>query len=122
MEDTLGRADVERFERLLRAKQAELQVELADLAEAATEVAEAAGESPADGDVGERGSGIDLSLATGQDALLRDVDDALERIRAGTFGRCETCGRWIERERLELLPYAPLCAACARAAGDAGAA
>ena len=37
------------------------------------------------------------------------IDSALARIADGTYGRCEHCGREIEAERLEALPYATLC-------------
>lgn len=44
-------------------------------------------------------------------ALLRD---ALGRIRAGTYGVCLDCGEPISQERLEAVPYTPVCKSCAR--------
>ncbi len=35
------------------------------------------------------------------DDQLTEVNDALERITAGTYGICEKCGQPIEKERLE---------------------
>jgi len=43
---------------------------------------------------------------------LRDVNHALERIDAGTYGVCERCGNPIGAERLEALPYSTLCVSC----------
>jgi hypothetical protein len=43
------------------------------------------------------------------------VNAALDRIDRGTFGACEECGAKIEKGRLEVLPYARHCAACATA-------
>lgn len=40
---------------------------------------------------------------------LREVDDALDRLRAGTYGRCEACGRPVGDERLRARPQARLC-------------
>jgi RNA polymerase-binding transcription factor DksA len=37
---------------------------------------------------------------------LREIDAALERIIAGTFGCCLRCGKPMERARLELFPAA----------------
>lgn len=37
---------------------------------------------------------------------------ALERVVEGTYGRCEGCGRDIERPRLEALPEASRCLEC----------
>jgi len=51
----------------------------------------------------------DLSLSLNAQDLLRQVNDALKRIDEGTFGFCKVCGRPIEKERLEAIPYADLC-------------
>lgn len=40
---------------------------------------------------------------------LDDVGEALRRIDAGEYGRCEVCGRRIRKERLEALPHTTLC-------------
>ena len=37
------------------------------------------------------------------------VDNALSRIENGKYGECEVCGKQIEVQRLEALPYATLC-------------
>ncbi|PKG35651.1 TraR/DksA family transcriptional regulator [Psychrobacter sp. Sarcosine-3u-12] len=37
------------------------------------------------------------------------VENALSRIENGTYGECEVCGKLIEEQRLEALPYATLC-------------
>jgi RNA polymerase-binding protein DksA len=41
--------------------------------------------------------------------VLAEIDGALERIDAGTFGTCQACGNPIDEERLEALPWATLC-------------
>ena len=41
---------------------------------------------------------------------LRDVSDALARVDAGRYGRCETCGEAIAPERLEAVPATRFCA------------
>jgi RNA polymerase-binding transcription factor DksA len=43
------------------------------------------------------------------EADLREVDAAVMRLEAGTYGVCEACGRPIADERLEALPAARLC-------------
>ena len=37
------------------------------------------------------------------------IDEALERIRRGTYGRCVVCDAPIPPERLEALPWTPYC-------------
>src|ERR1700744_5942611 len=47
-----------------------------------------------------------LSLIENDQGTLEQVHDALERIEAGTFGRCEECDEPIAKPRLQALPYA----------------
>ncbi|HZD60286.1 MAG TPA: TraR/DksA C4-type zinc finger protein [Anaerolineae bacterium] len=51
----------------------------------------------------------EISIARNARDLLARVNAALRRIDEGTYGLCVVCGRPIERERLEALPYADLC-------------
>lgn len=44
-----------------------------------------------------------------------DILAALEKIQAGTYGKCESCGQDIPPERLEAVPAATLCVACKQA-------
>ena len=55
-----------------------------------------------------------LSLMANVEHSLEEIAAALERIDDGTFGRCEECGEDIPKARLEVLPYARYCVACAR--------
>ena len=43
---------------------------------------------------------------------VKEIDQALERIEAATYGTCESCGRPIPAERLRALPWAALCVPC----------
>ncbi len=42
------------------------------------------------------------------------IKAALARIENNTYGACQQCGENILAERLETLPYTPLCKDCAR--------
>ncbi|GIJ81288.1 RNA polymerase-binding transcription factor DksA [Micromonospora phaseoli] len=44
---------------------------------------------------------------------IADVDDALRRVDAATYGVCERCGQPIGDERLAARPFARFCMACA---------
>jgi RNA polymerase-binding transcription factor DksA len=46
---------------------------------------------------------------------LREVEAALARVDAGTYGTCERCGKPIPEGRLEARPVARTCVACAAA-------
>ncbi len=45
---------------------------------------------------------------------LRLIDDALDRLMAGSYGDCSICGRWIEDTKLDADPALPFCFACQR--------
>jgi DnaK suppressor protein len=45
-------------------------------------------------------------------ATVADIDQAMERLDAGTYGRCIVCGTAIPEERLEAVPWAAVCVPC----------
>jgi RNA polymerase-binding protein DksA len=57
---------------------------------------------------------IDYSLEEASNHVLAAIDAALERIEAGTYGTCQTCGKPIGDDRLEAIPYATQCIDCRR--------
>jgi DnaK suppressor protein len=52
---------------------------------------------------------LDDTLEENAEQMLREIDDALDRMAAGTYGVCAACGKPIPAERLEAVPYATLC-------------
>ena len=44
--------------------------------------------------------------------ILTQVNAAIERMDAGTYGICGNCGKRIAAERLEAFPYVALCIEC----------
>jgi RNA polymerase-binding protein DksA len=57
---------------------------------------------------------VDVNLAEIDRDLeeLRAVEAALRRISDGSFGTCAGCGRAIDRERLEAVPFVSRCINC----------
>ena len=47
-----------------------------------------------------------LEIAAQDRRLVKEIDDALNRIEAGTYGICELSGKAISKHRLEELPWA----------------
>lgn len=56
-----------------------------------------------------------MRLRSREALFLRKIDEALEKIQAGTFGICEGCEEDIEMSRLEVRPTAHLCIHCKEA-------
>ena len=53
-----------------------------------------------------------LRLRGREQRLLKKIDQALERVEAGTFGICEDCGNEINLKRLEARPVTTMCIDC----------
>ncbi len=53
-----------------------------------------------------------LSIGDAERRMLKQVDEALHKIRQDTYGLCESCGELISERRLEALPFAKLCITC----------
>ena len=68
-------------------------------------------------DVGDR-SMIDtledtgLAVADIRRQELTRIEEAIQRVKAGRYGRCEECGEEISLARLKVAPYAPCCIDC----------
>ena|SRR5688572_5821392 len=69
-------------------------------------------ENPAEQATDNAEQAISLGRLASQTREIREIDEALERIRDGTFGICEDCEKKIPAARLEAIPYAVRCAAC----------
>ena len=65
----------------------------------------------AGGDAGDQGAvnfdrEFALNLMSSESDVIYEIDQALQRIKDGTYGICEMSGKQIERERLKVIPYA----------------
>jgi DnaK suppressor protein len=57
---------------------------------------------------------ISSQLAEVESRELAQIENALERMRDGQYGRCEGCNGRIPMARLNALPYATMCIKCQR--------
>jgi RNA polymerase-binding protein DksA len=72
---------------------------------------------PADAATATHDRELDYTIEESAEATLRQIDAALARLDAGTYGRCRVCGREIGEERLEARPWTDLCIDDARKLG-----
>lgn len=118
--NALSAEDLEGFRAVLLERKAVLRGMMGSLEEEATRK----GAGGADGSslplhLAELGSdsheqNVCLGLVERERTELLAINQALERLDDGTFGRCEECEGPIARERLEAIPYARLCMPCQR--------
>lgn len=116
----LGKRESAEFRRLLQDERMRLLAELETMEEHIPEIEEQVGmdiggsydEDLADvaSDTFEREKGLALESTVQQ--MLAQVEEALMRIDAGTYGVCLRCGGPIDHARLRALPYAKLCIRC----------
>ena len=53
-----------------------------------------------------------VSMSDNDRQLLKLIDEALERIEAGGYGKCVRCGNPLPDKRLDALPWARHCLPC----------
>ncbi len=107
----MGPADLRRYHRLLLKKQRGV---LSAPGEAQSRVP-AAGRL--EGDLIEQANAdeeaeLQIRLHQTDSRLLRAIEEAVARIRQGTYGVCEVCKQPISKARLEAVPWARHCREC----------
>jgi RNA polymerase-binding transcription factor DksA len=109
-------SDLEELERRLRSREQELRAELHELAQRSTDerFTRVASEVPDTEDAALADVVIDVNNAAIQRGAqeLKEVDEALARCAAGTYGVCLRCGNPIALERLMAIPTARYDARC----------
>ena len=104
--------DIEAVRRRLRAKKDEIMaMYLKDL-----KTGQESNDSPTE-DIVDRANNaysreLNFSISDSERAFLLQIDEALGRLDAGTYGKCAHCGDPIARPRLDAIPWARLCIRC----------
>ena len=119
----LAKSTIERFEKRLLEERDRLQELIEDyereLEEARmTESSSDRSPDPGNAEAGSMKFEYEKELSIEQNILdlLSKVDRALERMKDGSYGICESCSKSIPIARLDVLPYVTLCVDCARIA------
>src|SRR5215469_17952250 len=104
----MGPADLHRYKKLLLEKQQELSLAKP---EAENRVPAAGGW---EGDLIDQANAdaeaeLQIRLHEIDGRLLRAIEDALARVRRGTYGVCTSCQQPISKPRLEAVPWTHLC-------------
>jgi DnaK suppressor protein len=110
---TPGR-NLEGVRQSLEKRRLELEAELARLTEPPTESAAVSfGKRVGEGTAEAVERLSTTATARSISASIADIDRGLKKIDTGTYGICDKCGDEIGDARLEALPAASLCVACA---------
>jgi RNA polymerase-binding protein DksA len=89
----------------------------AEIAASASQIAEGDGSDGAGDDQADAGAKTyerehELALAYNSQDLLAQIERAVQRMDAGTYGTCESCAKPIGKARLQVFPRATLCVTC----------
>jgi DnaK suppressor protein len=101
--------DIAHFEKKLRDKLADLEAQMNRLRKEARDNDDAGVRDPIDQAIDSQISGDAAAESKRAQANMEKVRNALDRIAAGTYGKCLNCGRDIESARLEAVPWAEYC-------------
>lgn len=116
----LAKSTLDRFQKRLEAEKTRLEelieeyereLEVARLTESSSDRSPDPGNAEASSMKMEYAK--ELSIEQNTADLLSKVDHALGRVASGDYGICESCGKSIPIERLDVLPYSTLCVDCA---------
>ena len=104
--------------RELEARRASYVDDAARATATALELTEDGGQDMADEDGFGEGDTLSVErdrlvvVASDAQAHVAEIDAALARVDAGSYGLCEACGKPIPEARLEVVPEATLCVSC----------
>ena len=104
--------ELEYFETLLLEKRAKLVEELGYLETSNKFSENLRGDLTADGASDFNSLETNFDLAQRESSYLVYLEEALERIKLGTYGICKSCEDLIPKARLEAVPTASKCVAC----------
>ncbi|WP_084219192.1 TraR/DksA family transcriptional regulator [Spirillospora albida] len=92
------------------ALRAEIAATASHIAEG--DMSEGAGDDQADAGAKTYEREHELALSYNSQDLLNQIERAVQRMDAGTYGICESCGEPIGKARLQVFPRATLCVSC----------
>jgi len=99
----------EEIRRRLLARQAELEQGTSRFGQDALQSGSAEVQDEMDQVISSEAKTTSMELSSRQFLALQDVQAALGRLEAGTYGKCVVCGRLIEPARLRAIPETPFC-------------
>ncbi|WP_433479620.1 TraR/DksA family transcriptional regulator [Spirillospora sp. CA-142024] len=98
------------LEEQISALRAEIAASASQIAEGDT--SDGAGDDQADAGAKTYEREHELALAYNSQDLLAQIERAVQRMEAGTYGTCESCAKPIGKARLQVFPRATLCVTC----------
>ena len=108
----LKKDGLEKTRKRLLAKREELVKDLAKNREVSDETVDESAQDMVDRATSAYTKEFAYSLSEADRRILLLIDQALERLEAGTYGTCVHCGQPCQEKRLEAVPWARHCLDC----------
>jgi len=108
----LTKIQLEAFEKQLTDWKAELEIGQSVNVQAMHEQEQTSFPDPTDQASMETDRNFELRIKDRERKLIKKIDQAIERNKAGEFGECESCGGDISIKRLQARPVTTLCIEC----------
>ncbi len=116
----MRKTELEKFEKLLMAKKKALLKEMGILMEShiSSTIKESTGDlSSYSYHMADQGTDamereLAFMFASKSGRLIYHIEEALRRVKDGTYGKCFSCGKQINKARLDAVPHARLCIEC----------
>jgi len=110
--DRLNKQERERYKKILLERKREINHQLSEFYSESKEV-----ETGIAQDIGDKAESsytkeFLLSLSDSERKKIALIDQALKRVETAEFGICQSCGVNINKKRLDVVPWTPLCIAC----------
>jgi RNA polymerase-binding protein DksA len=116
----MRKTELERFEKRLLAKKKALLKEMGILMEShiSSTIKDSTGDlSSYSYHMADQGTDamereLAFMFASKSGRLIYHIEEALRRVKDGTYGKCFSCGKQINKARLDAVPHARLCIEC----------
>lgn len=107
----LRKEKVEGFKKLLLTRRDEVQKQISKTTHEYVEkdemLADAVDQAAAETDLN-----MAMQMKNRDREIIVQIDEALRRLEAGSFGECESCGEDIAEARIKAFPFTTLCIDC----------
>jgi DnaK suppressor protein len=122
----MKKSELEKYRKLLLDKKMELLKEMGVIMDAhiSTTIKDSTGDLStysyhmADQGTDNMERELAFMFASKSGRLVYHIDEALNRMKKGTFGKCVVCGKQISKARLTAVPHARMCIECKSAEED----
>ena len=108
----MDKKSIARFEKLLQVRQIELRRRLSQVRQEGHAIEPGGAKDEGDRATTSQTRELLFRQTSRDRSLLADIEEALARVDAGTFGECLNCGQEISIKRIEAIAWVRYCITC----------